>query len=104
MSFARPLSGAQALCPLRLIVDRLRSDLALRAIPGSPAADTGLLDGVTTPEARLAVAAVDPELGLHLSGGAVRVAVVAKRRALAVDAAPEGALDPPHERLQLSRV
>src|SRR5262245_34079630 len=91
-------------CPVQLIVQRLWSDLAVRAVPGSAAAGARLLDLVAAAKARLAVPAVDAELGLHPPRGAVGVAVVAQRGALPRDAAPERPLDPTHERLQLFRL
>jgi hypothetical protein len=56
---------------------------------------------VAAAEARLALASVDPELGLHLSGGAVGVSVIAQSRALAGNASPERALDSAHQRFEL---
>ena len=52
-------------------------------------------------EARFAVAPVDAKLGLHLSGGAVGVSVIAQSRTLAGDASPERALDSAHQRFEL---
>src|SRR4051794_14090298 len=51
--------------------------------------------------ARLAVTAVDAELGLHLPGLAVRVAVVPERRALAGDSETERATDAADEGREL---
>src|SRR3954453_14284678 len=51
--------------------------------------------------ARLALTAVDAELGLHLPGLAVRVAVVPERRALAGDSETERATDAADEGREL---
>ena len=52
-------------------------------------------------KARLILAAVDPELGLHRAFGPVGGAVVAERGALTRDPEPERAPDRPHERAEL---
>src|SRR4029077_20672242 len=76
-------------------------DLAVRAEPGASTASAGRLDHVAAPKARFAVASVHAELGLHLSGAAVGVSVVAQSRTLAGNASPERALDSAHERFEL---
>src|ERR671922_246213 len=78
------------------------SGLAAGAVPRAAAARAGLLDRRTAARARLPGAAVDTELVLHAARGAVRVAIVAKRRALARDAAPQRAADATDELLHLS--
>src|SRR3990172_6516909 len=63
--------------------------LTMRAVPGTPAADSCFRDRAATAGARLARAPVDPELLLHRASRAVRRRVVAEGRPLAVDAGTE---------------
>ena len=63
--------------------------LAARAVPRAPSRDARLLDRVAAARARLILAAVDPELGLHRAFASVGAPVVAEGGALALDSAPE---------------
>src|SRR5438093_4363109 len=87
---------------LRLL-RRVRVRLAVRAVPGATAADARLLDRRPAARARLALTAVHPELVLHRARVAVRLRVVAERRALPRDPGLQRAPDPAMERLELRR-
>src|SRR5262249_56911278 len=78
--------------------------LARRAVPGAAPADADLLDRRPAAIAGLALAPVDLERVLHRPTLAVRQPVIAKRRALPLDAALERSPDAAVERGDLGRL